>query len=771
MKSKNYLNFMRFSLLLLLIPNFSVGQFLIKPTFMETTDVSNDGKVAGYEEQGGAYFIWNPNTESTLNIGGAAPGNGIGGQAMFSTDGTKLSGTSFTDVTISTDWQRKVLSDYNYIFKTIQFPEGETNYGYAAGQSVTYNGNGIFLGTYDGGVTWTEQWIDTDNQGLESMSFPSLYTGYVCGWNGYFAKSTDGGWGWEVLDPANGTAVYIYKAVTFKDDENGIVAAQLDGAVAIYYTNDGGITWQAGSGLVGVVSKITHVEGDTYFLVTEDGKIQKTTNNGATWATVFSLPQTVLTEINFFNSQIGFAVGEEAIYKTVNGGTTWTSITSPTYAIWRAIDWESENHLFLAGTPDYIYESTDGGLTWTWSNEAIFNANPALYDMAITPSGVHICGSQGNFYYKSLLSTQNVAQLSLYDTNTSEWSPKGSLGIILENTTSAGFAISGDGNTVVGNSWANPDNGDGSTSYMHAFAWNSTEGTIDMGSLFASTNNNARADAISEDGGIAVGYQDYISSWKSAVWKKNPAGGYFPNEFLLIDPNGDALDIYNQLGQCNVVSANGVWVGGEGDYAFANPWIWSEATGVIDLGDLGLTDVSAHVNSINNDGTRVVGYFASNDTWDSVYTPFLWTPELGIVDLNDFIINTLGMTLETGASITIPSAMSPNGLYIAGFGMIDDGMWGTLFNYRLQIPQNLGVKSNLLNATTIFPNPTKGILNINTINAIDNYEIISINGQLLKSGNQLNHLSTIDISAFESGIHFVKLYSNSDFKTIKIIKN
>ena len=771
MKQKNYLFFMQISWLLALIPQFSVAQLLVKSTFMETTDVSNAGMVAGYENQAGPYFLWTPESDESTNIGGAAPGNGIGGQATFSADGTKLSGTSFTDVPNSTAWQRNVLTNYNYIFKAIQFPGNQNFVGYAAGQSLTNNGNGIVLRTTNGGATWNELLVDTEQNALETMSFPSEYTGYVCGWNNYFAKTTDGGWSWTPLDPAGDTNVYIYNAVCFKDDDHGIVAAQLDENVAVYYTNDGGTTWQVGTGLVGVASKIKFVEATTYFLVTTDGKIQKSVDEGATWSTVYSQPFTVLTEINFIDAQHGFAVGDNTVLRTDDGGVTWTTVSSPAEAIWRAIEWVSETQLFLAGTPDLIYESNDGGMTWSWSNQTLFNGDPALYDIAITGNAVHVCGSQGNFYYKSLLSTLNVAQLSLYDVNTNEWTPKGGLGQIVDNNSSAGWAMSGDGNTIVGNAWADPNNGDGLSPYAHAFAWNATDGLTDMGSLFATTNRSSRADAVSQDGSVAVGYQDFNGPWKSAVWRKNPAGGYFPNQYLLVDPAGSVSDEFNQLGQCNAVSANGIWIGGDGDYAFPNAWIWSEATGLIDLGNMGLTDVTGHVTSMNSDGSRVVGYYLSNDFWSATYTPFLWTPTLGMVNLNTWMTDTLQIEVDPGTNIYMPSAISPNGKYIAGFGIIEDDLFGTLFNYRLEIPDNLGVKSNSLQATTLFPNPTKDFLMVSTINAIDKYEIWNINGQLLKSGSQLGHLSKIDLAAFDTGIYFVKLYSNTDTKSIKVVKN
>ena len=101
--------------------NQVAAQFIVKPTYFESTGVSNDGKVAGYENQGGSYFIWNPDTDNFDLIGGTAPGNGIGGEAKFSADGNYLSGTSTIDQEISTAWTRNVLSDYNFIFKSILF--------------------------------------------------------------------------------------------------------------------------------------------------------------------------------------------------------------------------------------------------------------------------------------------------------------------------------------------------------------------------------------------------------------------------------------------------------------------------------------------------------------------------------------------------------------------------------------------------------------------------------------------------------------------------
>ncbi|MGE5318363.1 MAG: hypothetical protein ACM3ME_10230, partial [Chloroflexota bacterium] len=75
----------------------------------------------------------------------------------------------------------KINTGYDYIFKAIDFPEGQNNIGFAGGQSVTYQGDGIVIKTTDGGNTWSQLWMGVQ-QGIEGMSFPTLQTGYVCGW-------------------------------------------------------------------------------------------------------------------------------------------------------------------------------------------------------------------------------------------------------------------------------------------------------------------------------------------------------------------------------------------------------------------------------------------------------------------------------------------------------------------------------------------------------------------------------------------------------------
>ncbi|HLA56345.1 MAG TPA: T9SS type A sorting domain-containing protein [Flavobacterium sp.] len=744
------------------------AQFIVKPTFFETLGVSNQGLISGYEGQAGPYSIWDADNNAFYLIGGAAPGLGVGGATKFSNDGAYLSGTNYIDQAISTAWNRHVLSDFNYIFKAIQFPENDTQWGYAAGESLTYNGNGIVLKTMDGGNHWVAKWVDTDQHGLEAMSFPTMYTGYVGGWNQYFAKTTDGGNEWAPINPAGTDNVYIYKTINFKDELNGVVTAQLEEGFAVYTTTDGGETWTPGTGLSAIPEKVSYAGGDTYFLVNNTGQIQKSDDNGATWTTVFTGAGT-LTGISFYDSLTGIATGYQYIYKTTDGGATWTPQDVFEGITFRDVKWIDSMHLVMIGSPDAIFGSVDGGATWTWDNQALFNGEPALYSVAVTGQDIHACGSQGNFYKKSLISSQVVAEMSRYNTATQEWTALGSLGQTVDATTSAGYCISGDGNTVVGNSWADPSNGNGYTVYAHGFAWNQTEGTIDLGSLYADQNRSSRANAVCNDGNVIVGLQDLNGPWKSAVWRKNPAGGYFPNEYLLVDPNGSATDDFNQLGECSTVTGDGNWIGGEGSYSNNNePWIWSESTGVINLGDLTEGTGFGRVAGISPNGNIVVGWFNSFE-WGSPSTPFIWTPTTGIQNLNDYITGTLGLSIGDN-QVWIPNNMSENGKYITGWGVNPTiGDFGDVFTFRLQLPDALGTNEFASNSSTVYPNPVNSILNIAGNDIITNVEVYNVRGQLLLSDKQ-NSIITIDMSTLANGIYFVKTYSDKGLKTHKVIK-
>lgn len=353
------------------------------------------------------------------------------------------------------------------------------------------------------------------------------------------------------------------------------------------------------------------------------------------------------------------------------------------------------------------------------------------------------------------------AEMALFDRTTNNWTNLGSLGYQVDGNVSGGFAISGDGKTVVGLSWADTT---GNLAFAHAIAWNTDEEIMDLGTLFF--GRSTRANAINGDGSIVVGWQDFNGPWKSAVWKKNPAGGYFPNEYILLNTDGDPNDEFNQMGECSAISADGNWIGGYGDYANEyQPWIWSEGSGVINLGTLPNVG-SGYVSGMSADGSIAVGWF-DGQLWGDPQTPFIWTKTGGIRDLNEYINTELGESTDINHTYTA-EAISPDGHFVAGYGVNNNTF--QYFAYRISLENTSAVKEiSKSNEITVYPNPTSNLITIENSNN-STLSITSAEGKIIFRG-KINGRFVFDLSKYASGVYALRLQTDEKVQTQKIIKN
>ena len=370
------------------------------------------------------------------------------------------------------------------------------------------------------------------------------------------------------------------------------------------------------------------------------------------------------------------------------------------------------------------------------------------------------CSYDGNFLSGTSQGSNGI-ELSRYDRTSGEWTALGSLGIQIDATFSGGFSISGDGNTVVGLAWG--DTTGGLPAHAHAVAYNEAEGLMDLGTLFP--GRSTRANAASEDGSVVVGWQDFNGPWKSAVWRKNPNGGYYPNEYLLIDDAGDPNDEFNQLGECSTVSANGEWIGGYGDYANnGEPWIWSADSGVINLGHLPLTG-NGFVAGMSSDASIVVGWF-DGEFFGDPQTPFIWTATDGLQNLNDYIINVLG--INTGTSqVYAANCISSNGQYIAGYG-VDNSTFSS-FAYRVDLDASNGLIEQLpVRGIGAYPNPTSDLLSVPSPERAE-LNITAADGRVVYRSMVSGNI-TLNLSTYSPGVYSLALRSGGTIRTQRIVK-
>lgn len=208
---------------------------------------------------------------------------------------------------------------------------------------------GLVIRTFDGGENWTADTVAVAGDHLFGISFVG-HTGYVCGNSGAIFKTTNLGNTWTQIAPPYLSAI---EDICFLDEDFGFIC----GLNLIYYTTDGGETWQ-----------------------------EPATFPGATvnwW----------LREIRFANDSVGFACGDIGqIYKTTDRGKNWQYMeNSPTTESIQGITVWDENHLFACGFAGTVMRSTDGAQSWQMMTAA---SAQNFYSINFTPSGTGFVCSQ-----------------------------------------------------------------------------------------------------------------------------------------------------------------------------------------------------------------------------------------------------------------------------------------------------------------------------------------------------------------------------------------
>ena len=289
----------------------------------------------------------------------------------------------------SQDWQW-INTGYDFILYDVSFPPGQSTIGYAAGSSLTYNGDGIILKTTDGGFNWTQISSGTI-PGLEAICFTSENIGYAAGWQDYFIKTTDGGTTWNQIniDPN----IWYFRDIEFSDANDGITSTA-DGT--IYVTTDAGNSWTLATGLNQDIEDVCYADASTLYVVGGDEKISKSTDGGFTWSQIYSGTFTHLfLGVYFMDANYGMIGGEDGkVLKTTDGGLSWLTQNAGGFALLHGVYIFNEDSSYVAGTPEEVYKTTDGGNTWIEDIASSYNV--AFYQVKFTSNNTGvICGSQG----------------------------------------------------------------------------------------------------------------------------------------------------------------------------------------------------------------------------------------------------------------------------------------------------------------------------------------------------------------------------------------
>ncbi|WP_051891256.1 TonB-dependent receptor plug domain-containing protein [Chryseobacterium sp. JM1] len=98
----------------------------------------------------------------------------------------------------------------------------------------------------------------------------------------------------------------------------------------------------------------------------------------------------------------------------------------------------------------------------------------------------------------------------------------------------------------------------------------------------------------------------------------------------------------------------------------------------------------------------------------------------------------------------------------------NDGISNDHLNKKLETEVNNQPESK----TVIFPNPTKGIINIKSRYAIDELFVYDLAGKIIMRKEKLEEgKNTIDITSYPQSIYLLRLRSGDQWETFKVIKN
>ena len=242
-------------------------------------------------------------------------------------------------------WQSVGSSLTQYCLRTISFLDN--NVGYAAGD------RGLLLKTTDKGESWTLETKYQLGDEFYNLCFVNNKFGVAVGFEGAVAITKDGGNTWLQLR----TDLNDYwSGVSFIDTLTGIITGK-----RIIKTTDGGQTWQQKSNLGG--GAVDYVNENTIMVTSGYGKLLRSTDAGESWNEQIINTSNGLSDIQFFDSMIGYVVGDSGtVFKTTDGGVTWVEKSIPVSDQFTKVKFVNSNVGTIVGSS--IYRTTNGGESW-----------------------------------------------------------------------------------------------------------------------------------------------------------------------------------------------------------------------------------------------------------------------------------------------------------------------------------------------------------------------------------------------------------------------
>lgn len=247
-------------------------------------------------------------------------------------------------------WRSSIAVPRCFLF-SIVFVDSQL--GVAVGQDRNVQ-KGLVLRTTDGGQTWTPDVLQ-ETFGLYEVQFPTPTLGFTCGYNGAVFRTTDAGVSWQRV---GWVPREVFRSMTFVSPTVGFALG--GGAFSsqrVYSTDDGGVTWTLRYSNGGAtLAALSFADEQTGIVVGNIGgrrTVLRTADGGLTWSEAATGGATV-PQAAYMTGLSGWTVGS-TVLRTCDAGANWRSVPAPPAGILLSV-FESEGVVYVGGTSGAIYK-------------------------------------------------------------------------------------------------------------------------------------------------------------------------------------------------------------------------------------------------------------------------------------------------------------------------------------------------------------------------------------------------------------------------------
>ena len=244
-------------------------------------------------------------------------------------------------------------------------------------------------------VAWTSHGPN-DVGAVNDLSVASS-AAYAATPNGVF-RSTDGGGSWQ----ATGLTGHLVVQVSARPGTATVVAL-LNGvwpSSNLYVSGDSGQTWTsvAGQDSITVVGIDPERPSNVYASSANDGSIWKSTDAGASWQQISTLPGNATARALTLDSRAICVLTPGALYKSVDGAIHWTSVETPLGSP-GSIAAGSSAGVVYASVAGAVCRSADAATTWTCSSSFTSSSIDHVLEVPGAPAGpVVLASSAGGVF-------------------------------------------------------------------------------------------------------------------------------------------------------------------------------------------------------------------------------------------------------------------------------------------------------------------------------------------------------------------------------------